>query len=338
MMIYAFGDYELDTQRYELCCAGKRLKIEPQVFNVLAYLMQHRDRTVTRQELLEQLWPEQFISDAVLSYCIMSARKAIGDSGRTQRLIKTVHGRGFRFVARLQACDREPTPMETPSAADTPGRANQARHDTPVSGPTPFAAAIPVPAGAPGGASPLATVLCATLADVTRLADQLGFEALQRLRQAFFALAQHLAQQHQGTLQFFGADGIVVLFGVTSTCAAHAQRAVLAATELQRRLRALDAGISPSQVAASAVRMGLHTGPVAADALSSQAQITPTTLGETLHLAVWLQYLTEPGTLLTSEATLQLMQGEVRDTARREVNVPGQPHPIKAYTINSISP
>jgi DNA-binding winged helix-turn-helix (wHTH) protein len=88
-MIYAFGEYALDTQRYELRCAGELLKIEPQVFNVLAYLMQHRDRTVTRQELLEQLWPEQFISDAVLSYRMMTARKAIGDSGRTQRIIAT---------------------------------------------------------------------------------------------------------------------------------------------------------------------------------------------------------------------------------------------------------
>ena len=108
-MRYVFGDYELDTQLFELRQAGKPLKIEPQVFNVLAYLMQRRDRTVTRQELLEQLWPEQFISDAVLSYCIMAARKAIGDSGRTQRLIKTVHGRGFRFVAPLQAYDHEPS-------------------------------------------------------------------------------------------------------------------------------------------------------------------------------------------------------------------------------------
>ena len=104
-MLYAFGDYELDMQRYELRCAGKLLKIEPQVFNVLAYLIQQRHRTVTRQELLEHLWPEQYISDAVLSYCIMAARKAVGDSGRVQRVIKTVHGRGFRFVALLQERD-----------------------------------------------------------------------------------------------------------------------------------------------------------------------------------------------------------------------------------------
>ena len=84
-MRYAFGEYELDAQLYELRYAGTLLKIEPQVFNVLAYLIQHRHRTVPRQELLEQLWPEQHLSDAVLSYCIMAARKAVGDSGRAQQ-------------------------------------------------------------------------------------------------------------------------------------------------------------------------------------------------------------------------------------------------------------
>jgi len=337
-MIYAFGDYELDTQRYELRCAGELFKIEPQVFNVLAYLMQHHDRTVMRQELLEQLWPEQFISDAVLSYCIMAARKAIGDSGRTQRIIKTVHGRGFRFVAPLQEYDHEPSSPEVLSAAETPGRANRQQHDEPLSDAAPFAATSPIPGGTPGRASTLVTVLCATLANVTVLADQLGFEALQRLRQAFFALAQHLAQQYQGTLQFLGADGILMLFGNTKTSAEHARRAVLAATELQRRLQARDADFSAPQATASAVRMGLHTGPVTMDYLSGDAQIAPTAMGETLHLAVWLQYLTEPGALLISEATMQWMQGEVQYTAQRDVHVPGQPHPVKAYTICQTSP
>jgi adenylate cyclase len=182
------------------------------------------------------------------------------------------------------------------------------------------------------------TVLCATLVNVTVLADQLGFEALQRLRQAFFALAQHLAQQYQGTLQFFGADGILMRFGDTKARAEHARRAVLAATELQRRLQALDAGRSAPQTTASAVRMGLHTGPVTMDNLADDAQVTLTTMEETLHLAVWLQYLTEPGALLISEATMQLIQGEIRYTARREVHIPGQPRPLKAYTICQTSP
>jgi DNA-binding winged helix-turn-helix (wHTH) protein len=333
-MIYAFGDYELDTQLYELRCAGTVLKIEPQVFNVLAYLIQHCDRTVTRQELLEQLWPEPFVNEAVLSYHVMAARKAVGDSGRTQRVIKTVHGRGFRFVALLRAHGHEPSSAAALPATEPPGRTEQPQPGKALSETASFAAASPAPGGAPVGAPALVTVLCATLAAPIVPTEPLGFAESQRLRQTFFAVAQSLAQQCQGTLHFFGADGILVLFGVTETGAEHAQRAMRAAMELQQRLQAFDTDLRAPQVTAPAVRMGLHTGPVATENLAGDQPIAPTTMGETMHLAVWLQYLTEPGTLLTSEATMCLLQDEVPYTARRDISVPGQPQPVKTYAIS----
>jgi class 3 adenylate cyclase len=82
--------------------------------------------------------------------------------------------------------------------------------------------------------------------------------------------------------------------------------------------------------------MGMHSGPVAVDSLSSDQPLAATTMGETVHLAVWLQYVAAPGTLLGSEATMRLIQGEVRYTARREVHVPGQPHLVTTYTICAI--
>ena len=81
-MIYRFGDYELDTQLFELRSAGSPLPLEPKVFDLLTHLIRSRDRVVTKQELLTHLWPQQFVSDAALNYCIMAARKAVGDSGR----------------------------------------------------------------------------------------------------------------------------------------------------------------------------------------------------------------------------------------------------------------
>ena len=111
----------------------------------------------------------------------------------------------------------------------------------------------------------------------------------------------------------------------------HAQQAVLAALELQQRLPALYTDHKASQIAESAIRMELHTGPVALDDLASEQQLATTM--ETLHLVVWLQYLAAPGTLLTSEVTMRLVQEEVRYTAHREVSVPGQPRPVKAYTV-----
>jgi adenylate cyclase len=179
------------------------------------------------------------------------------------------------------------------------------------------------------------TVLCATIAKTTACTQPLHFDAMQRLRQAFFALAQHLAQQYQGTLRFFGADGVLVLFGVTEAGADHAQQAVLAAMELQRRLRTPSADLGAVQLTATAVRMGLHTGAVAGDDLSGEQQAAATAMDDTMSLAVWLQYLAEPGTLLVSGATMQLLQGEVWYATRRDIHIPGQPHPVETYTVRA---
>ena len=98
-MIYCFADYEFDTRLYELRQAGAPCLLEPQVFDTLAYLIRHRDRFVSKQELLERLWPNRFVSEATLSHCVMMARKALGDNGQAQRFIQTRYRRGYRFIA-----------------------------------------------------------------------------------------------------------------------------------------------------------------------------------------------------------------------------------------------
>ncbi len=98
-MTFRFEDYEVDTAAMELRQAGRRVSLEPQVFDVLAYLVKHADRVVSKDELLDNVWGDRYISESAVSSRIMAARKAIGDDGKAQRLIRTVHGRGFRFCA-----------------------------------------------------------------------------------------------------------------------------------------------------------------------------------------------------------------------------------------------
>src|SRR5919108_6635686 len=69
-MRYSFGDYVFDTQRHELHRAGEPIKLRRKVFQVLAYLLVHRERVVPKQEFLEHLWPDQFVGDAALKSCI----------------------------------------------------------------------------------------------------------------------------------------------------------------------------------------------------------------------------------------------------------------------------
>jgi pimeloyl-ACP methyl ester carboxylesterase len=101
-MIYRFDGYELDTQLFELRRSGAIQQLEPQVFDVLAHLVQNAGRVVTKDELFEKVWGDKFISEAALNSRLMAARRAIGDNGRDQRLIRTLHGRGFRFVGALR--------------------------------------------------------------------------------------------------------------------------------------------------------------------------------------------------------------------------------------------
>src|SRR5262245_54816198 len=100
-MRYSFGDYVLDTERQELQHAGAPVRLRRKVFQVLAYLLAHRARVVLKQELLVQLWPDQFVGDEALTSCVRTLRQVLGERGRTPRFLRTVHGQGYRFVAAV---------------------------------------------------------------------------------------------------------------------------------------------------------------------------------------------------------------------------------------------
>jgi pimeloyl-ACP methyl ester carboxylesterase/DNA-binding winged helix-turn-helix (wHTH) protein len=97
--VYTFGDYELDTRLHELRRAGEVVHVEPQVFSVLAYLFAARDRVVPKEELLDAVWGHRYVAPTTLNSRIKAARQAVGDDGEAQRVIRTVHGKGFRVVA-----------------------------------------------------------------------------------------------------------------------------------------------------------------------------------------------------------------------------------------------
>src|SRR5499427_953262 len=124
-----FGDCELSVERIELRRAGRIVDMEPQVFEVLAYLMRHRERVVPKTELLDQIWGNRFVSESALSSRIKSARRAVGDTGRDQRIIKTVYGRGFRFVADVIETPRFDAPAHGEAVAGPAGEDTRAPAD-----------------------------------------------------------------------------------------------------------------------------------------------------------------------------------------------------------------
>lgn len=117
-MIYTFGSMELDLAKVELRDNGEPRSVEPQVFALIAYLAEHRDRMVSRDELFEKLWEGRVVSDSALASRIKSARRAVGDDGRTQAIIKTVHGQGLRFIADVQIRNTEAVALPTASGKE----------------------------------------------------------------------------------------------------------------------------------------------------------------------------------------------------------------------------
>jgi DNA-binding winged helix-turn-helix (wHTH) protein/tetratricopeptide (TPR) repeat protein len=102
-MIYRFGSFELDLATVELRDGGQTRKLEPQVFALLALLVENRERLVSKQELIDKVWDGRVVSDAAVASRVKSARQALGDDGKSQRFVRTIHGQGYRFVANARA-------------------------------------------------------------------------------------------------------------------------------------------------------------------------------------------------------------------------------------------
>ena len=102
-MLYQFSDFELDAEKFELRRDGKAQHVEPLVFDLLHFLCKNPDRVIGLDEFIEKVWKGRIVSDVTVSGCVKSARKALGDSGETPQFIKTVRGRGFQFIASVDA-------------------------------------------------------------------------------------------------------------------------------------------------------------------------------------------------------------------------------------------
>ena len=99
--MYRIGAHLIDPEAYETREEGVSVPVEPQVLELLVFLIENRQRAVSKDEIIERIWKGRIVSDATLSSRIKAARQALGDDGSAQRLIRTIHGRGFRFVGEV---------------------------------------------------------------------------------------------------------------------------------------------------------------------------------------------------------------------------------------------
>src|SRR5713226_7684875 len=105
-MTLSFGDCEIDLERRELWHAKRPVHVEPQVFDLLVYLVRNRDRVVSKDDLIASVWHGRIVSESTLTSRITAVRKAVGDSGKDQKLIRTIARKGIRFVGTVTVSQR----------------------------------------------------------------------------------------------------------------------------------------------------------------------------------------------------------------------------------------
>lgn len=101
-MLYHFEDFALDQDRRELRRGSELLRVEPQVFDLLCFLIGNRDRVVSKDDIVDTVWQGRIVSDATLSSRINAVRSALNDNGEEQRLVRTIMRKGIRFVGTVR--------------------------------------------------------------------------------------------------------------------------------------------------------------------------------------------------------------------------------------------
>ena len=325
-MVLCFLDCELDSECCELRRAGRPVALRAKVFRLLAYLIEQRHRRVSKDELLEQIWPGRVIAEATLNSCVRTLRQAVGDDGQRQQVIQTVRGLGYRFVAEVQT--RTGPVVNTGSAekpvtdAGAPARVAELK-----------AEASPVKAERPtlGKEHKIVSVLCGGVVDAGPLSRRLDAETMDLVMEAVFARVGRVIERYGGTLSQHHGDGFMALFGAPRAYEDDTRRAVLAAVELLQT-PATDANrsnVSPR------LALGLHTGPVIVGALAHAPRQMYTARSLTTDTARRLQQRAAPGTLLVSADSRHRVAAEVHAEVHGSIDLDGG-QTISAFRVYGI--
>lgn len=332
-MIYTFADCVLDMRLCVLHRAGKIVPLRPKMLQLLLYLLMHRDRVVTKEELCEQIWATPFVSDATVANCIKAIRQAAGDSGQAQRIIQTRRGHGYRFVATVTPLPVR-SPLSQPALAPilSVGEVTQTVEPcTSLHG----TALWWLPHAT--GERKVVTVLCCALVSPSLRAMHVHRDAEQHLY-TLYAQIRRVAERYEGRLQPLREGCILVVFGIPVAQEDHACRAVFTALDLCQQVVALQAASELPHGETLPICMGLHTGVIT---LGSRGEGLEPTTGEDGHpasLAMSLQARATAGQILCSAVTAALIQQVVHLAAVPPLHVSAQATTVRAYQVVGRAP
>ena len=314
---WRFDRFRLDPDHACLWRDAEAVVLPPKTFAVLHYLVTHPDRLVTKDELLDALWPETAVTDAVLRVAIGVLRKVLGDTAQTPRFIATVSRRGYRFLAPVvEHTGVVPVPAPVPAE--------------PV---LPAAPQLPETLPPPEAERRRLTVLFCDLVGSTTLAGHLDPEDLREVVRAYHQTCAEVIHRFDGYIAQYLGDGVLVYFGYPVAHEDDAQRAVWTGLGILEAIDPLNTRLALPTADRVAVRLGVHTGLVVVGDVGEGTRQEPLALGETPNIAARLQHLAAPNTLVLSAATYQLIEGYFTCEALGEQTLQGLAQPLRVYQV-----
>ena len=356
---WVFDRFRLDLDHACLWRGAEVIALPPKAFDLLHYFVRHPDREVTKDELLDAVWPQTAVSDAVVRVTIGFLRKVLGDSAQTPQFIATVARRGYRFLApvtvvhppemvhaeapqqRVAPTPHSPeavlsTPWPTPSTREpmlepVPERAPLAHT------PTALAEKIRTSRATLTGERKQVTVLFADIKDSLALIRDLDPEAAQQLLDPALHAMMDAVHRYEGTVNQVLGDGIMALFGAPIAHEDHAIRACYAALAMQAALRAYAEEVRRAHGLTMQSRIGLNAGEVVVRTIHHDLHMDYSAMGQTTHLAARLEQLAPPDTILLTAATVRLVEGLMRVKAWGPVPMKGLAEPVEVWELLGVS-
>ena len=315
-MLYFFENFVLDPARRELRRGNALIAVQPQVFDLLEYLIANRDRVVSKDDILGAVWGGRVVSELALTTRINATRTAVGDDGDQQRLIRTIPRKGIRFVGVVQ--ERAQPEEEAPSApavldAGTPGR-TATDHDKVAS----------------AERRQLTIASCELLRGAA--AATMDPEDLPEIIQSYHSCVVETIGRHNGLVAHTYGNTAVVCFGYPEAHEDDPERAVRAALELVAAVAALKKS-TPLQT-----RAGIATGLAVISDIAEEGAHECGIIGDPPNLAARLQAIAKPGTVIIADNTRKLLGNlfELEDLGTKDL--PGFAGPVHAWRALRPSP
>jgi class 3 adenylate cyclase len=311
-MLFSFEDYVLDTGRRELRRGRAVIAVQPQVFDLLEYLICNRERVVTKDDMLDAIWGGRVVSESALTTRINAARTALGDNGEDQRLIRTLPRKGIRFVGVVREARESPdtnaVPVtEEPIVPRLEGPVIDARRQ-------------------------LTVASCELLhgADIARMDP----EDLRDIMQAYHHCVVATSQRHDGFVAARSlANPALICFGFPVAHEDDAERAVQCGLELIAEVKALAFSL-PLQT-----RIGIATGVVVVSSLEGSGEAREyNVVGETSNLAARLQSIAEPDSVILADSTRRLLGNLFELQQLKPRHLKGIAQPVLAWLVHRASP